>query len=122
MTLSGCSTKNNINNSIDTTSNNDNSEVEEEVCADCGQGGWEKMDKKCNIGILNKNDLKNCLLDYAWSAVTNNTNTTEMENGYIEINSMEILNNPTPKSIKVIIYRQWAADEDGNLYLLGQLG
>lgn len=118
--FSGCTTKDNSINS--NTHNNQEPVIEEEFCADCGQGGWEKMDKKCDKGILNKYDFKKCLMNYNWSDVNNETNTDEMENRYIEINSMEILNNPTPSSIKVIIYKQWAVDENGNLYLFGQLG
>jgi hypothetical protein len=35
---------------------------------------------------------------------------------------MKILQNPTDTSIKVFLYQRWAADEEGTLYLLNELG
>jgi|GEM_PF-1485446 hypothetical protein len=91
-------------------------------CYDCGEGGWQKMAEKCSQVIQNKNDYKNCLMNFTWSSVNQNTSIDEIKEGYIEIGGSEILKNPTSKSIKVFIYHQWAVDEEGNLYLLGQLG
>lgn len=91
-------------------------------CYDCGESGWQKMSDKCGQQIAAKNDYKNCLINFSWSLVNQNTNIDEIKEGYIEIGGSEILENPTSKSIKVFIYHQWAVDKDGNLYLLGQLG
>lgn len=91
-------------------------------CVDCGDVGWQKMDEKCGQAILTKNDFKNCLLNFNWSLVNQNTNLDEIKSGNIEIGSSEIIENQTFKSIKVFIYKQWAGDRDGNLFLLGQLG
>jgi len=131
LTLSACSIKNiNTENKINSSESIQKTNVEKNICYDCGKGGWEKMDKKCNKNITNKKDFKNCLMTINWSNKKDDTgvmemrnvSVEEMENGYIEINSMEILNKPSTNSIEVIIYRQWAVDVNGNLYLLGQLG
>lgn len=108
--ISGCSTINNRNNQ------------KFPECYDCGQGGWEMMKEKCNQEISTKNDFKNCLINFTWSGINSETDVEEIEEGYIEINGTEISDKPTLNSIKVFIYHQWAVDENGNLYLLGQLG
>ncbi|MBU1557483.1 hypothetical protein KKC45_00810, partial [Patescibacteria group bacterium] len=96
--------------------------IEEEFCSDCGQGGWEKMNEKCNEEVLNKDDFKKCLMEFSWSNVDADTNFEETKEGYIEVNGTKILNDPSVNSIKIIKYNQWAVDEEGNLYLLGELG
>ena len=80
------------------------------------------MNEKCEHQIITKNNFMECLMNFDWSSVNQNTNIDEITHGYIEIGGSEVLNSPTAKSIKVLIYHQWAVDEDGNLYLLGQLG
>jgi len=123
LTFSGCSIKNNnVDNSNMKTEKTPKSSIESENCADCGKGGWEKMEISCNKEILNKNDFKNCLMNYNWSSVKSETSLENFKEGYIEIGSMEILDNPTANSIKVYIYNQWSVDKNGTLYLLGQLG
>lgn len=124
LVLSGCSVKNNSatsesKNNIEKTPK---SNSESENCADCGQGGWQKMEVSCGQEILNKNDFKKCLMNFSWSAVNSETGAKNIKEGYIKIGDMEILNNPTADSIKVYIFNQWSVDKDGNLYLLGQLG
>jgi hypothetical protein len=124
LVLSSCSMKNNINtnetrNNIEKTPK---SNLESETCADCGQGGWQKMEVGCGQEILNKNDFKKCLMNFSWSSVNNKTDVENIKEGYIKMGGMETFNNPTADSIKVYIFNQWSADKDGNLYLLGQLG
>ena len=80
------------------------------------------MSEKCVHPIIVKNDFKYCLMNYNWSPLNTNVNINEIGDGYIEIGSFEIIQNPTSKSIKVFIYHQWAADGEGKLYLLSQLG
>lgn len=91
-------------------------------CVDCGESGWQKMAEKCDSMILNKNDFKKCLMKFPWSSVNAATDVDEIEEGYIEIGSMETLKDPTTNAFRVYIYHQWAVDENGTLYLLGQLG
>ncbi len=91
-------------------------------CVDCGVGGWQKMSEVCVQPVPTKNDARGCFINFSWSSVTSTTNIDEIKDGYIEIGGLEVLKNPTIKSIKVFIYHQWAIDEEGNLYLLGQLG
>ena len=94
----------------------------EAVCADCGQGGWEKMDYNCSGTINNKESFKKCLENFDWFKGQADVDITKISEGYIEIGSMETLESPAANTIKVMIYRQWAVDGVGNLYLLGQLG
>lgn len=91
-------------------------------CYDCGKGGWQKMSVNCGQQIIAKNDFKGCLINFSWSSVNQNMSLDDIKEGYIEIGGLEVLNAPTPKSIKVLIYNQWAVDIDGNLYLFEQLG
>ncbi len=91
-------------------------------CYDCGESGWQIMDEKCEQAILGSDDLQNCLMNFNWLSTNQSVGAEEIKDGYIEVGSMETFNGPTEKSIKVFIYHQWAADKDGNLYLLGQLG
>lgn len=91
-------------------------------CKDCGEAGWQRMKEKCSTKILDKNYCKQCLSGFNWSGVDATTDINEIEEGYIEIDSGEVLDKPTPKSIKVFIYHQWAVDEEGNLYLHSELG
>ena len=111
--LSGCSAK---------TKGENAEKANSKFCADCGQGGWKKMDDKCTKKISNKNDFKNCLKEFNWSSVDKNTDLEKFEEGFIEMGGMELMDNPTANSIKVFNYRQWSVDENGQLYLLGQLG
>lgn len=94
----------------------------EATCTDCGQGGWEKMDYRCGSAITSKESFKICLENFDWYKGQANIDIGQISDGYIEIGSMEILNSPAAKALKVMIYRQWAVDGKGNLYLLGQLG
>ena len=91
-------------------------------CSDCGEGGWQKMNENCSQKIITKDDAKSCLINFSWSSFNENMSTDQIEEGYIEIGSMETSKDPTLKSIKVFIYNQWAIDNSGNLYLLEQLG
>ncbi len=88
-------------------------------CYDCGNGGWQKMNKTCAQKVLKKDDLKICFSDLQWAGPIEDVN--EIIEGYIEIGG-EMSETPTRKSIKVFIYKQWAVDENGNFYLLNQLG
>lgn len=91
-------------------------------CADCGKGGWEKMEYKCAGKISDSSDFKACLESYAWSSVNESTSLEEFKEGYIEMGGLKILDRPTANSIKIFNYHQWSVDENGQLYLLGQLG
>lgn len=91
-------------------------------CMDCGIGGWAQMDKQCGQKIAAKDQFKSCLAGSSLSQVDQNTDISQIEEGYIEIGGMLVLGKPTEYSIKVFIYKQWAVDADGNLYLLGMPG
>ncbi|MDD4004614.1 MAG: hypothetical protein PHW69_05355 [Elusimicrobiaceae bacterium] len=93
-----------------------------EPCADCGSGGWERMKLNCGNAVATKAALKNCLMKFSWSSVGAATATDEIKSGYLEPGGSGLLEKPARNAIKVFSYRQWAADEAGNLYLLGQLG
>jgi len=103
-----------FNNSSTTNPTNDE-------CYDCGEGGWELMDTKCNTKILSKEDAIMCLSKFEWSNVKPDTNTNEIKEGYIKVHGYGILEDEK-NSIKVYNYHQWAIDENGNMYLEGQLG
>lgn len=92
-------------------------------CYDCGTSGWAAMERSCKSEILSKADFKNCLIDLKWPTLAGEKNPeTHMKDGYIELGKMTTLKKPTPTSIKVIFYHQWAVDLNGTLYLLEQLG
>lgn len=91
-------------------------------CLDCGKAGWEKMNLTCNQKNLTKPDFKNCLKSFSWSQVSDQTDVSEIKEGYIQINGFDISKTPKVNLIKVLIFKQWAVDENGNLYLLGHLG
>lgn len=93
-----------------------------ENCVDCGPGGWQKMDYNCGNAVIDKKSFKECLESFDWFARHNNVDSSQINEGYIKIGSMEIMGKPSFWSIKVLIYHQWAVDRNGNLYLLGQLG
>ena len=91
-------------------------------CLDCGDGGWQKMSEECGRQVTTKNEYKNCLINFDWSSVSSYTSTGEMYEGYIELGGTGMSKHPAANSIKVIIFNQWAVDNSGSLYLLGQLG
>lgn len=91
-------------------------------CVDYGPTGWQKMEQKCSQLIQEKINFKNCLMNFSWSQVNQNTSIDEFKEGSLEINDSDNLNKRTPSSIKVFFYHQWAVDKEGNLYLLEQAG
>ena len=90
-------------------------------CYNCGEGGWEIMDTKCGSKIHSKEDAITCFSNFNWSNVNAGTDINEIKEGYIKIHSFGITED-NKDSLKVYNYRQWAIDEDGNMYLEGQLG
>ena len=93
-----------------------------ECVADCEKGGWQKMDATCDQTVRSASDLKMCLTRFRWSSVNAGTDNAEFSEGFIDIGGTRVWNSFSVKSIRVRVYRQWAADEDGNLYLLGESG
>lgn len=93
-----------------------------ECVADCGVNGWQKMKESCGQTVDSASDLKTCLMRFRWSSVNAGTDTAEFSDGFIDIGGTHVWNSFSVKSIRVHIYRQWAADADGNLYLLQQSG
>jgi hypothetical protein len=92
-------------------------------CCSCAKGGWQLMDKPCNGPVRDKAAFKACLDSFSWLSTQNNPQAEKlMKEGYIEIGGHAVLNSPTPKAIKVILYTHRAVDLDGNLYtfLLGE--
>lgn len=90
------------------------------LCADCGEGGWQVMNLKCDSKILSENELVKCLTKFELYPLE--IITSEIEQGYIEIGGRGLINTPSKNSIKVYKFHQWAADETGNMYLEGMLG
>lgn len=133
LVLSGCSLQSNkVNNQDDSNGEQkmndisptlaqtqpEETEKPAEEVIDTGVKVWNKMTDKCDQSVLNKNDLKSCLMNFDWSEVDDNTDANQMETAYIKYNGQE-----AGKGLfKVIMYKQWAADEDGNLYILEKLG
>jgi hypothetical protein len=92
-------------------------------CFDCGASGWTKMrGTVCPNSIRDKEDFRQCLTGYRWTGVTLSTDLDEFKTGYIKLGRMEEFDHSVPKSLKVFIFQRWAADEDGNLYMLSELG
>jgi len=87
-------------------------------CYDCGEVGWELMDIKCDTKIINKEDVVKCLLKFDLYPLE--INVSEIENENIKLNPYRV--SPENNSIKVYKFHQWAIDEEGNMYLEGQLG
>jgi hypothetical protein len=96
---------------------------EKNIDSDRGEGGWQKMSESCGEDpIVERANFKKCLQSFSWSGVGEKTSEKEIQERFIEIGSMKILQNPTDTSIKVFLYQRWAADEEGTLYLLNELG
>ena len=93
-------------------------------CFDCGKGGWQKMNLRCSIKVLSKQDFMACLKNFSWSGITkeDNSSVKKVVSGYLEIGGSDLLSKPNKKSISVFRFNNWACDQDGNLYLNGQLG
>ena len=89
-------------------------------CFDCGEGRWEKMDLECESSIFAKEAFVSCLTHFDLYPLE--INVGEMTRGYIEIDGYGLLDNPSKNSIEVFKFHQWAVDEEGNMYLEGQLG
>lgn len=79
------------------------------------------MDVKCDSKISSKEDAIMCLSKFEWSSVNPNTSPSKIQEGYIKLHDYG-LTNDKKNSIKVYNYNQWSIDEEGNMYLEGQLG
>lgn len=92
-------------------------------CVDCGPSGWQKLERRCDSKITESTTFISCLKAARLEFPETQDQAVKMvTQGQLEIGSPKKLSKPTKKSRPVLFFRQWAADQDGNLYLLGQLG
>jgi hypothetical protein len=90
---------------------------------DVGSGGWERMKVSCGIDNVVKEEAIECFEKQRWVTASYEEIEKQLEEGYIAIGGWEVHSSATQDAnIKVFIFRQWAIDKMGNMYLLGQLG
>lgn len=82
--------------------------------ADSGDPGWRMLTQRCPGEVRDKESCKQCLIGIAGSGVDADTDVNGITEGTIVFS--------TPEPRKVFQYDRFAVDENGVVYVPGELG
>ena len=88
---------------------------------DVGASGWE-VSSSCSSKVESREAAVACFSSKKWIGVDREVIRKELVEGYVELGGETVLSKPGGKALKVYVFRRWAVDEAGIIYLHGELG